>query len=113
MGASTQLSSLELAVESGETAGACDVGFACAYTNTISWLGPATPLPTENNPRTVFERMFGDTGSTDPKARLARLRQDRSVLDSVREEAGRLQGALGQGDRAKLVESLDAIRDVG
>src|SRR6478735_12262 len=98
-GRHTQLASLELAVESGETAGACDVGFACAYTNTISWLGPATPLPTENNPRTVFERMFGDTGSTDPKARLARLRQDRSVLDSVREEAGRLQGNLGQGDR--------------
>jgi hypothetical protein len=99
-------------VESGETAGACDVGFACAYTNTISWLGPATPLPTENNPRTVFERLFGDSGSTDPTARLARLRQDRSVLDSVREEVGQLQGTLGQGDRAKLVEYLDAIRDV-
>jgi len=81
MGASTQLASLELAVESGETAGACDVGFACAYTNTISWLGPATPLPTENNPRTVFERLFGDSGSTDARTRLARIRQDRSVLD--------------------------------
>lgn len=112
MGAFTQLASLELAVESAETAGACDVGFACAYTNTISWLGSATPLPTENNPRTVFERLFGDTGSTDPRTRLARLRQDRSVLDSVREEAGRLQGTLGQGDRLKLVEYLDAIRDV-
>ena len=111
-GTSTSLASLELAVESTETAGACDVGFACAYTNTISWLGPATPLPTENNPRSVFERMFGDTGSTDPKSRLARLRQDRSVLDSVREEASRLQGNLGQGDRVKLVEYLDAIRDV-
>ena len=112
IGASTQLASLELSVESGETAGACDVGFACAYTNTISWLGAATPLPTENNPRTVFERLFGDSGSTDPQARLARLRQDRSVLDSVREEVGHLQGTLGQGDRAKLVEYLDAIRDV-
>ena len=112
IGASTQLASLELSVESGETAGACDVGFACAYTNTISWLGPATPLPTENNPRTIFERLFGDSGSTDPNARLARLRQDRSVLDSVREEVGQLQGTLGQGDRAKLVEYLDAIRDV-
>ena len=112
IGVSTQLASLELSVESGETAGACDVGFACAYTNTISWLGPATPLPTENNPRTIFERLFGDSGSTDPNARLARLRQDRSVLDSVREEVGLLQGTLGQGDRAKLVEYLDAIRDV-
>ena len=81
----TQLGSLEMAVESGETAGACDVGFACAYTNTISWLGPSTPLPTENNPRTVFERLFGDSGSTDPRARQARIRQDRSLLDSVRE----------------------------
>ena len=112
MGASTQLASLELAIESGETAGACDVGFACAYTNTISWLGAATPLPTENNPRAVFERLFGDSGSTDARARLARIRQDRSLLDSVRDEVAHLQGALGPGDRIKLVEYLDAIRDV-
>jgi hypothetical protein len=112
MSAFTQLGSLEMAVESGETAGACDVGFACAYTNTISWLGPSTPLPTENNPRTIFERLFGDSGSTDPRARQRRLRQDRSLLDSVREEVATLQGALGQGDRTKLVEYLEAIRDV-
>jgi len=110
--ASTQLGSLELAIESGETAGACDVGFACAYTNTISWLGPSTPLPTENNPRTIFERLFGDSSSTDPQARQRRIRQDRSLLDSVREEAASLQGALGADDRVKLVEYLDAIRDV-
>src|SRR6266496_4010541 len=112
MGKHTQLASLELAIESGETAGACDVGFACAYTNTISWRSANTPLPTQNNPRAVFERLFGDSGSTDPKARLARIRQDKSVLDSVIQEAAHLQGALGQGDRSKLVEYLDAIRDV-
>jgi hypothetical protein len=112
IGAATHLASLELSVESGETAGACDVGFACAYTNTISWLGPSTPLPTENNPRAVFERLFGDSGSTDPRARLARIRQDRSVLDSVRDEVAHLQGTLGARDRAKLIEYLDAIRDV-
>ena len=112
MGASTQLGSLELAVESTETAGACDVGFACAYTNTISWLGAGTPLPTENNPRTVFERLFGDSGSTDPRTRLARIRQDLSVLDSVRDEVAHLQGALGATDRVKLIEYLEAIRDV-
>src|SRR5438067_3161530 len=112
MGQHTQLASLELAIESGETAGACDVGFACAYTNTISWRSANTPLPTQNNPRAVFERLFGDSGSTDPKARLARIRQDKSVLDSVIEEAGHLRGALGPGDRTKLVEYLDAIRDV-
>ena len=112
MSAFTQLGSLEMSVESGETAGACDVGFACAYTNTISWLGPSTPLPTENNPRTIFERLFGDSGSTDPRARQRRIRQDRSLLDSVRDEVATLQGALGQGDRVKLVEYLEAIRDV-
>src|SRR5207244_6239940 len=71
-----------------------------------------TPLPTQNNPRAVFERLFGDTGSTDAKARLARIRQDRSVLDSVIQEATHLQGSLGADDRTKLVEYLDAIRDV-
>ena len=108
----TQLASLELAIESGETAGACDTGFACPYTNTISWKSQNTPLPTQNNPRVVFERLFGDSGSTDPKARLVRLRQQRSVLDSVGEEVSHLQGALPQSDRTKLAEYLDAIRGV-
>jgi Protein of unknown function (DUF1552) len=111
-GQHTQLASLELAIESGETAGACDVGFACAYTNTISWRSANTPLPTENNPRVVFERMFGDSVSTDPKARRARIAQDKSVLDSVIQEAATLKGSLGQNDRVKIVEYLDAIRDV-
>ena len=73
---------------------------------------PSTPLPMENNPRAVFERLFGDSGSTDPRARLARIRQDRSVLDSVRDEVARLQGALGPAIASKLAEYLDAIRDV-
>ena len=108
----TQLASLELAIESGETAGACDVGFACAYTNTISWRSANTPLPTQHNPRVVFERLFGDSGSTTPQARRTRIAQDRSVLDSVLEEARTLSGSIGSSDRAKLVEYLDAIRDV-
>jgi hypothetical protein len=111
-GKHTQLASLELAIENGETAGACDVGFACAYTNTISWKSANTPLVTQNNPRAVFERLFGDAGNTDPAARLARLRQQRSVLDSVAQEVARLQGSLGANDRLKLVEYLDSIRDV-
>jgi hypothetical protein len=78
----------------------------------VSWRGPTTPLPVEVNPRAVFERLFGDSGSTDPKVRLARIRQDRSVLDSVIEEAAHLQGSLGPADRTKIVEYLDAIRDV-
>src|SRR4026209_427166 len=104
MGKRTQLASLELAIESSETAGASDTGFACPYTNTISWKSQNTPLPTEHNPRMVFERLFGDSTSTDPKVRLARLRQKRSVLDSGSEEVVRLQGALPQSDRTKLTE---------
>jgi hypothetical protein len=111
-GKHTQLASLELAIENGETAGACDVGFACAYTNTISWKSANTPLFAQNNPRAVFERLFGDTGNTDSKARLARIRQERSVLDSLTEEVAQLQGALGPTDRLKLTEYLDSIRDV-
>jgi hypothetical protein len=111
-GKQTQLASLELNIESSETAGACDVGFACPYTNTISWKGKSTPLPTQHDPRVVFERLFGDSGSTDPKARLARFRQQRSLLDSVTEEVAHLQGSLPPTDRAKLTEYLDAIRSV-
>ncbi len=111
-GRHTQVASLELAIESSETAGACDTGFACPYTNTISWKGQNTPLPTQNNPRVIFERLFGDSASTDPRVRLARLRQRRSVLDSVSQEVAQLQGALPQSDRTKLTEYLAAVRDV-
>src|SRR5262245_41141502 len=89
-GKRTQLASLELAIENGETAGACDVGFACAYTNTIAWKSANTPLFAQNNPRIVFERMFGDAGNTDPQARLSRIRQQRSVLDSLTKEVAQL-----------------------
>ena len=112
LGKYTQLSTLELAIESTQSAGACDQGYACDYTSTIAWAGAATPLPMENNPRAVFERLFGDTGSTDPAARLARIQQDRSILDSVTKEVAHLQSSLGQSDRAKLTEYLEAIRDV-
>ena len=112
MGKHTQLASLELGIESSDMAGACDTGFACPYTNTISWRSANTPLPTENNPRVIFERLFGDSGSTDPKARLARLRQQRSILDSMTEEVADFRTRLSPADRSKLVEYLEAIRDV-
>lgn len=111
-GKHTQLASLELAIESGETAGACDTGYACPYTNTISWKSANTPLPTQNNPRLLFERLFGDSTSTDPKERLSRMRQQQSVLDSVTQEVARLGGSLPQSDRTKLTEYLEAIRGV-
>ena len=112
LGHQTQLASLELALEPNDFAGSCDPGFSCAYVTTISWRSPTTPLPMEHNPRVVFERLFGDAGTTDPAARRARLKKDRSLLDSVVEEATRLGVRVGAGDRRKLDEYLDAIRDV-
>ena len=108
----TQLASLELGLESPSLAGGCDSGYSCAYTNTVSWRSETTPLPVEFNPRTVFERLFGDGDSTDPAARLARLEERRSILDYVAGSIDRLESRLGPGDRNKLSEYLEAIRDV-
>jgi uncharacterized protein DUF1552 len=112
IGQETQLASLELSMDSTESAGTCDQGFSCAYTSTISWRSPSTPLPMENDPRAVFERLFGDSGNTDPAQRLLRLTQQRSILDSITDKASRLGRGLGADDRAKLTEYLEAIRDV-
>ncbi len=112
LGKQTQLSSLELGLDSRDFAGSCDAGFACAYTNTISWRTPTTPLPMENNPRVVFERLFGDSGTTDPAIRQARIAEDRSILDSVTDKVDDLQRGLGTGDRRKIAQYLDAVRDV-
>ncbi len=112
LGKETQLASLELAIDSIEVLGACDAGYSCAYTNTIAWRTPTTPLPMENNPRAVFERLFGVADSTDARAREARLRQDRSILDFVTDEANGLKRALGSRDQLKLAQYLDAVRDV-
>ena len=111
-GRETQLATLELALDGRDFAGSCDDGFSCAYTNTIAWANELTPLPMENNPRAVFEMLFGDTGSTDPAVRKARLSKDASLIDSVTERAADLSRQLGSGDRAKLDQYLDAVRDV-
>ena len=111
-GKATQLPSLEMSLFSTEFAGACETGYSCAYTNTVSWASPTRPRPMENNPRAVFERLFGDTGSTDSAVRLARMRTNRSILDSVNEKAVRLQNRLSTRDRVKLTEYLDAIRSI-
>src|SRR5262249_16638700 len=95
-----------------DVSGSCDVGYACVYTNTISWRTDNTPLPMENNPRAVFERLFGDSGSTDEKVRLARIARDRSILDSLMERIGDLGREIGPNDRLKLDEYLEAVRDV-
>ncbi len=112
LGRETQLASLELAIDGRDFAGSCDEGFSCAYTNTISWANETTPLPMENNPRVVFERLFGDSGSTDPQVRKTRLALDASLLDSVTERANEMSRRLGADDRSKLSQYLEAVRDV-
>jgi len=107
----TQLSSLELGLEPQPLAGNCDSGYTCAYMS-MSWRGASSPLPAEINPRAVFERLFGDGESTDPKVRTARLEQQKSVLDYVSHSLARLQQRLGAGDRRKIEEYLDSVRDI-
>lgn len=112
LGKFTQFASLELGIESNQLAGGCDSGYSCAYTNTISWRSSTTPLPAENNPRAIFERLFGDGDSTDAAARLALINKQRSILDYVNGSLTRLNGKLGPSDRAKLNEYTDAVRDI-
>ena len=110
IGSETPLPSLELSLEPPEFQ-ACDPGYSCAYLN-ISWRDAQTPMPMETSPRVVFERLFGDISSTDPAARQARIVGDLSVLDSVADKVARLQRGLGPGDRVKLDQYLEAVRDV-
>lgn len=112
LGKQTQLASLEMTLEYTEMLGACDAGYSCAYSNTIAWRSPSTPLPMELDPRAVFERMFGDGDSTDRAARLKRIYEDRSILDSLIQDVARLSYRLGARDRSKLDQYLEAIRDV-
>jgi len=112
LGKDTQLGSLEVGLEEPTLAGGCDSGYSCAYTNTISWRTPITPNPMEINPRAIFERLFGDGDSTDTASRLKRLHEDRSLLDFVREDVARLKPSLGNRDKSKLDEYLEAIRDI-
>ncbi len=108
----TQLASLEMALDDNSMVGTCGSGYSCAYTNTLCWSSPGTPVPMENKPRAVFERLFGDLDSTDPEARRDQMRQEGSLLDSVAQEVARLVRGLGAKDRAKLTEYLDSIRDI-
>ncbi len=108
----TPLASLELAIDSRANAGQCSGGHSCVYTNTISWRSKTTPLPMENNPRFVFERMFGDSGSTDPAVRQARMRRDASLLDSVTQKAADLKRGVGATDQVRIDEYLEGVRDV-
>src|SRR6187402_1080582 len=111
IGQDTILPSMELATEDHSgLIGSCDRDYGCIYMNTLSWRTPTTPQPMEINPRKVFERMFGSGGSA--KERLARLEEDRSILDVLRGEASSLQAQLGPSDRSTLTQYLDNVREI-
>lgn len=112
LGKETQLASLEVAMDAPANAGACSSNLSCVYTHTLSWRGPTQPLPMEYNPRSIFERLFGDTGSTERAAREARLRQQKSILDSVADRLAGLNKELGPQDRMKIEEYGESIRSV-
>ena len=108
----TQVGSLELSMDAPANAGACTGNLSCVYTHTLSWKSPTQPLPTEWNPRAVFEKLFGDSGSTERGARAARMRQHKSMLDSVNDKLASLKKELGPQDQVKVDEYTEAIRDV-
>jgi hypothetical protein len=110
MGQETQLPSLELSMDLMEVVGQCDNGYACVYQNNLSWSSPTTPLPSEAHPRMVFERLFGEGGSSADRRKA--LGRRASLLDWVREDIGRLQRQLGAADRTKVTEYLDTVREV-
>jgi hypothetical protein len=108
----TQLETLEICMDLPANAGACTGNLSCAYLDTLCWRSPTQPLPMDWNPRTVFEKLFGDSGSTDRVARAKRLQQHKSILDSVNGKLASLKQELGPGDQVKVNEYTDAVRDV-
>jgi hypothetical protein len=111
IGAATKLPSLELACEDGRLIGNCDSGYSCAYSNTLSWRTPSTPLPPEVNPRAVFEQLFGSRDE-NPADRLKRQRDETSILDYVFDDARRLTNQLGSSDHRKIDEYLTSVREI-
>jgi hypothetical protein len=110
IGQGTQLPSLELAMDHLQVVGQCDNGYSCAYQNNLSWSSPTTPLPAEAHPRIVFENLFGDGGNL--AERRAALKKRASLLDSFTEDLSRLKRDLGPGDRARLSQYLETVREV-
>jgi hypothetical protein len=110
LGRDTPLPSLELAIDLNFLSGQCENSYSCVYLNTLSWSSATTPLPTENNPRIVFERLFGNGGTTAERQAVAR--ENRSILDSVTADFERLSASLGPADRGQVGDYLDAVREV-
>ena len=111
LGKNTVLPSLELAIEQNEQmVGNCEAGYSCLYQNTISWRTPTTPLPMETHPRVVFQRLFGDGGT--PAQQRRQLETSGSILDAVTERLGQLSKKLGPGDRARLEQYTESVREI-
>ena len=110
LGRTTPLSSLELAIDQDFLVGSCDNGYSCIYMNTIAWRDATTPLPMQNNPRVIFERLFGEGGST--ANRQSEFQKDRSILDAITSDLARLQRDVGSNDRARVTQYLDAVRAI-
>ena len=110
--AETQVASLELAMDPPNNAGACTGNLSCVYTHTLCWRNATQPLPMEYNPRAVFEKLFGDTGTTEAAARERRLREQKSILDSVTDKLAKLRRELGPGDQDKMNQYTESVRDV-
>jgi hypothetical protein len=111
IGQDSPLPSMELATEDHSgLIGSCDRDYGCIYMNTLSWRTPTTPLPMEINPRKVFQRMFGEGGSA--AERLARIKEDRSILDAISREASSLQLQLGPADRQTMTQYLENVREI-
>ncbi len=109
----TRFASLELGCEDSRTVGNCDSGYSCAYTNSVSWRSPTTPMPPETNPRAVFERLFGtEDFRLDAATRARRARYRKSILDMVREDTQSLVTHLGVSDRRKMDEYLTSVREI-
>ncbi len=110
IGKDTQFPSFQVSVDSVGNVGGCEPGYACSYQNTLSWRTPTMPLPMENNPRVVFERLFGEASSADQRQQMVRAQG--SILDSIREDATRLQIKLGPRDRNRMNEYLEGVREL-
>jgi hypothetical protein len=110
LGKETAIPSLELATDLIAQTGNCDNGLACAYQNNLAWSSPTTPLPSEADPRVVFERLFGDGGTT--QERRSDLRKNQSILDWVTQDMARLQKQVGAADRARVGEYVETVREV-
>jgi hypothetical protein len=112
LGKETELASLELGLEAIDLVGGCEDGYSCAYSGALAWRSETMPLPVQAQPRAVFERLFGASDSTDRASRLSRIDLERSILDMVSDQLASLQKRLGPGDRTRVTEYFESVRDI-